>query len=90
MISLIKTFPVKKNNVINSRIIVPSLITFKYRLYSLSDIVLFGETIDLLKYFNDESFEIGLKNFNLSETNLLKNYTPVVAEIFLCSRLLKI
>ncbi len=89
LISLIKTFPVKKNSLINSRIIVPSLITFKYRLYSLSDIVLFGETGDLLKYFKNESFKDGLKMFGLDETNLVKNFTPVVAEIFLCSRLIK-
>ncbi len=88
LISLIKTFPAKKNSLINSRIVVPSLITFRYRLYSLSDIVLFGETTDLLKYFKNESFKDGLKKFGLDETNLIKNFTPVVAEIFLCSRLI--
>lgn len=86
LISLTKTFPLKDNNFINSRIIVPSLNTFKFRLYSLSDIVMFGETNDLLKYFNIISFKEGLKKFNLDEKNLLKNSTPVVAEIFLCSR----
>jgi len=86
LLSLIKTFPAKKNNFINSRIIVPSLITFKYRIYSLSDIVMFGETEDLIKYFDKETFAEGLKKFNLNENNLLKNETPIVAEIFLCSR----
>ena len=89
LISLIKTFPAKKNDLINSRIIVPSLITFRYRLYSLSDIVLFGETTDLLKYFKNESFRDGLKILGLGEKNLIKNFTPVVAEIFLCSRLIQ-
>ncbi len=89
LISLIKTFPVKKNELINSRIIAPSLITFRYRLYSLSDIVLFGETTDLLEYFKNESFKDGLKMFGLNEKNLIKNFTPVVAEIFLCSRLIQ-
>jgi len=87
LLSLIRTFPAKKNNFINSRIIVPSLITFKYRIYSLSDIVMFGETEDLIKYFDRETFAEGLKKFNLNENNLLKNETPIVAEIFLCSRL---
>ena len=86
LISLIQTFPVQKNDLIKSRIIVPSLITFKFRIFSLSDIVMFGETEDLLKYFDMESFNEGLKKFGLSENNLLKNETPVVAEIFLCSR----
>jgi hypothetical protein len=86
LLSLIRTFPTKKNNYIKSRIIVPSLITFKYRIYSLSDIVMFGETEDLIKYFDKETFAEGLKKFNLNENNLLKNETPIIAEIFLCSR----
>ena len=45
LLSLLKTFPVKNNNFIKSRIIVPSLITFKFRIYSLSDIVMFGEML---------------------------------------------
>jgi len=86
LVSLIKTFPTKKNDYIKSRIIVPSLITFKYRIFSLSDIVMFGETEDLIKYFDKETFLEGLKRFDLNENNLLKNETPVIAEIFLCSR----
>tara|TARA_Y100000389_G_scaffold5644_1_gene5385 strand:- start:740 stop:1918 length:1179 start_codon:yes stop_codon:yes gene_type:complete len=86
LVSLIRTFPVKKNNFIKSRIIVPSLITFKYRIYSLSDIVMFGETEDLIKYFDKETFLEGLEKFGLDEKNLLKNETPIIAEIFLCSR----
>ena len=85
-ISLIKTFPVKTNSLIKSRIVVPSLITFKFRIFSLSDIVMFGETNDLLQYFDLELFKDGLKKFDLNEKKLLKNETPVVAEIFLCAR----
>ena len=62
------------------------MITFKYRIYSLSDIVMFGETDDLIKYFDIETFLNGLEKFGLNENDLLKNETPVVAEIFLCSR----
>tara|TARA_B100000900_G_scaffold291961_1_gene250861 strand:- start:543 stop:1721 length:1179 start_codon:yes stop_codon:yes gene_type:complete len=90
LISLIQTFPVKKNNLLNSRIIVPSLNTFKFRLYSLSDIVMFGETEDLIKYFDKGTFKEGLQKFNLNEKNILMNETPVVAEIFLCSRFINI
>ena len=86
IIALLKTFPVKENNFTKSRIIVPSLITFKYRLYSLSDIIMFGETQDLVKYFHKETFEDGLKKLNLNENNLFINETPVIAEIFLCSK----
>ena len=86
LISLLSTFPVKENNFIKSRIVVPSLITFKYRLYSLSDITMFGETSDLIKYFKNEKFEQGIKKFNFNNENLLIEQTPVIAEIFLCSR----
>jgi len=86
LISLIKSFPVKQNKLTKSRIIVPSLVTFKFRLYSLSDIVMFGETEDLLKYFNVETYKEGLEKFNLNEQNVIKEGTPIVAEIFLCSR----
>jgi hypothetical protein len=47
---------------------------------------MFGETNDLLQYFNLEFFSDGLKKFDLNEKKLLKNETPVVAEIFLCAR----
>jgi len=86
LISLIKTFPAKENGLIKSRIIVPSLVTLKFRLYSLSDIVMFGETEDLLVYFNIESYKEGLRKFNLTEENCIREGTPVVAEIFLCLR----
>ena len=89
LISLLKTFPVKKNNLIRSRIIVPSLITFKYRLYSLSDVTMFGETNDLINYFENETFDEGINKFNLKNENLLINETPIIAEIFLCSRFIQ-
>ena len=86
LISLSQTFPVKKNELINSRIIVPSLVTFKYRIFSLSDIVMFGETNDLLVYFDKQFYEESLSIMGIKKENILKNNTPVVAEIFLCSR----
>jgi len=88
LIALFKTFPVKENNIIKSRIIVPSLVTFKFRIYSLSDIVMIGNTDDLLEYFDLCSFKESIKKMQISKNNLLKNETPVVAEIFLCARLL--
>ena len=90
LLSLLKTFPLKEeNNLINSRIIVPSLTTFKYRLYGLTDIVMFGHINDLLIYFDKKNFIESLSDFKINKNNLLINETPVVAEIFLCSRYLK-
>jgi len=88
IISLVKTFPIKTNSTIESRIIVPSLVTYKYRIYSLSDIVMAGKTVDLLEYFDPMFFEESLKKIEVSKNYLFKNKTPVVAEIFLCARML--
>ena len=89
LLSLLKTFPVKNNGLIKSRIIVPSLVTYKFRIFSLSDIVMFGDTNDLLIYFKNEKYEEGLREFGLNEKNILINDTPLIPEIFLCSRYLK-
>lgn len=87
LISLIKHFKIRKENkLINSRIIVPSINTYKYRLYSLTDIVMFGEITDLILYFDKEPYEKGLQKFNIKKNSILMNETPVVAEIFLCAR----
>ena len=88
IISLMRTFPVKTNSVIKSRIIVPSLVTYKYRIYSLSDIVMAGYTDDLLEYFDPIFYEESLKKLEVSGSYLFKNKTPVVAEIFLFARML--
>ncbi|WP_440672823.1 WavE lipopolysaccharide synthesis family protein [Candidatus Pelagibacter sp. HIMB1715] len=89
LLSLIKTFPVKKNKLISSRIIVPSLVTYKFRIFSLSDIVLFGNTDDLLIYFKDDNYIDGLKKFGLNKKNVLINGTPLIPEVFLCARYLQ-
>lgn len=86
LISLIKTFPAKKNKLNRSRIIVPSLNTMKYKIYGLTDIVMIGKTEDLIEYFDTELFKDGLKKFDLDENNFLKDGTPIIAESFLCAR----
>ena len=50
---------------------------------------MFGDTNDLLIYFKDEKYKQGLKEFGLNEKNILINDTPLIPEIFLCSRYLK-
>lgn len=90
LISLIKSFPINDKELArNSRIIVPSINTYKYRLYSLTDIVMFGEINDLINYFDKEAFHLSIKKFGLNKNSILINHTPVVAEIFLCARYLE-
>ena len=86
LLSLIKLFPVKKNNLIKSRLIVPPMGTFKFFLYHLTDLTMFGETDDLINYWDKETYDIGLKKMGLDEKNWFINNTPMCPETFLCSR----
>ena len=70
LISLIKTFPVKENKLIKSRILVPPMGTFKFFLYHLTDLMMFGETQDLINYWDKESYDVGLKKMGLNEKKL--------------------
>ena len=86
LISLIKTFPVKENKLIKSRILVPPMGTFKFFLYHLTDLMMFGETEDLINYWDEESYDVGLEKMGLNEKNYFINDTPLCPETFLCSR----
>ena len=86
LISLIKTFPVKQNKLIKSRILVPPMGTFKFFLYHLTDLMMFGETQDLINYWDKESYDVGLKKMGLNEKKFFINDTPLCPETFLCSR----
>ena len=93
ILSIIDLFPLDSNiSKVKSRIILPSLGTFKYRLFGISDIVMIGETEDLIIYFDSETYDQSIKKyFNNKDIKFLKNipyanYTPIVAEVFLCSR----
>ena len=90
LISLIENFPVKDNKKeIKGRIISTSLNTLKYRLYSLSDFILFGYTADLLIYFDNLNYQESLKEYNFGQAPSFIEGTPVEAEILLCARYIK-
>ncbi|MBR77855.1 MAG: hypothetical protein CMD36_08115 [Flavobacteriales bacterium] len=87
--NLQKIFPIDENyKNLNERIISCSIDTRKFRVYGLSDILLFSNTDNLLKYFNNEMYEISLKK-NFGNYPCLINETAVINEIFLCARFLK-
>lgn len=50
--ALLKQFPVRVNLNQKQRIISTSLYTFKYRLYSISDMFLFGDISDMVRYLS--------------------------------------
>jgi len=90
-INLLSTFRTK-NNIGNQkfRIISLNLITAKYRLYSIGDILLFGHIDDISKYWDIDYYDKEIKKFNNIENGMIKN-TPITGEVFLCTNyLLKI
>jgi len=89
LMSLIKNFPLKeRHKLIKSRIIITSLGTLKYRLFSASDFYLFGHIDDLIMYFDKESYLDGIQKYNFGDLPCFKNDTPIISEIFLCVRYL--
>jgi len=87
--NLLRIFPIdEKYKNLSSRIISCSIDTRKFRVYGLSDILLFGEIENMLKYFYKEPFELSL-NKNFGNYPCIIKDTAVINEIFLCARYLK-
>lgn len=89
MKNLLKIFPLDvKFNFLKNRIISCSIDTRKYRVYGLSDILMFSLTDNLINYFKNEDFEQSLDRLNMGKHPVLINETIVINEIFLCARYL--
>jgi hypothetical protein len=89
MINLLKIFPINKNYFfLKNRVISCSIDSRKYRVYGLSDILLFSSTENLISYFSTECFEETLERLNLGKHPVLINDTIIINEIFLCARFL--
>jgi len=87
--NLQRLFPIEKSfKNLNKRIISCSVDTRKFRVYGLSDILLFGDTNNLLNYFKNEMYEESLKKDFGNYPCIIKE-TAVINEIFLCARFLK-
>ena len=87
--NLINLFPINQNyDFLKSRIISCSIDTRKFRVYGFSDIMLFGITENIEKYFSNESFETGIEKYKFGKFPSIINDTAVVHEIFLCARFL--
>ena len=46
-----------------SRLLVTSFGTLKFRLYSITDVMMFGKANDMLSYWGVDKYEIGIKEF---------------------------
>jgi hypothetical protein len=89
LLSLIKTFALK-NNVKNQkqRIVFSSLITPKFRVYGATDILVFGTSSDINKYFSKEFFYESLKKYKLGKFPKTFKGTLLTGEIMLCAKYL--
>ena len=85
--NLLKTFPVKKQFIKNVkyRILASSNYTCKYKLYGITDILLFSTTEQLLKYFSKEYFDTGIKVLGIKDKSFIKNKNLTTAECYLCA-----
>jgi hypothetical protein len=79
LLSILKSFPLKQPSIHQvGRIVAISLNTYKYRLYSVSDMFLFGYTSDLDKFWNpplDEREKVPLDWLKITE-NAEKSLFP--------------
>ena len=88
LLNIFNLYPIKNNSFFKDRIIATDLITCKFRIYGLTDLILFSKTDILLLYFNKNKFDDDLKSFFNGRHPLIINDTPVISEIFLCARYL--
>ena len=90
--ALIKAFPLKESLIQHERLIVSSFKTCKYRLYSLSDMMMFGDTRDLISYWNADYYEKGIKpyiNQQKKQNPPIIHDTPIITEIYLTIKYLE-
>lgn len=91
LINLQKNFSIKKKNIkfLKQRIVVSSLLTHKFRLFGLSDLFLFGQINDLIKYFDKKYYLDFLKEMKIKKLPLIIKSTLIDGETFFCYRFLK-
>lgn len=89
--TLISKFHLPEQKVVQqSRIITCSMNTFKYRMYGISDMFLFGTFSDIKNYFNVNLDSREIINFNLKEKINLRDYANLnFCEIYLATNYLK-
>ena len=89
--SLSNIFPLNNANKQESRLIVTSFGTLKYRLYSITDFMMFGKAGDMLNYWGVDKYEKGIRKFIDDSTQNgvpIKGGVPIMGEIYLCVKYL--
>ncbi len=90
--NLIDSYPVIDDSIQNKRIISSSFATSKYRVYGLTDMMMFAEINDFKRYWNAENYSTGIQKFRSSDDEPIPpiiSQTLVGAEVYLMSSYLK-
>lgn len=90
-INLLNYFPVVEGYKQQKRLIVPSMYTFKYRLYSTTDMNIFGTATDMINFFSAklDSRKINDKDYFATLTQVLEISKWRVGEMYLNTEFLQ-
>jgi len=91
-LNLIELFPINDDSIQNQRIISSSFATAKYRVYGLTDMIMFGDINDLKNYWDVENYSKGIVKFIVDDSQYIPPIiagTLVGAEVYLMSSYLK-
>tara|TARA_B000000475_G_C15983981_1_gene442209 strand:+ start:446 stop:1573 length:1128 start_codon:yes stop_codon:yes gene_type:complete len=91
-INLMNAFPLKNNSTQKKRIISSSFATAKYRVYGLTDMMMFAEISDLKRYWNVENYSSGIYKYSQNNEDYIPpivSGTLIGAEVYLMSSYLE-
>ena len=91
-LNLMHSFPLKEKSIQNERIISSSFATAKYRVYGLTDMMMFAEINDLKRYWNVENYSNGIYKYTEDDKQDMPpiiSGTLVGAEVYLMTSYLK-
>lgn len=87
-LNLIELYPLKNIQVQKQRLIIPSINTFLYRLYGITDMLMFGDVDDMILYWGADLDDRVIPVDNNIPT--VKSFADLrVSEVYLCTEFLK-
>jgi hypothetical protein len=87
-LNLMETYPLKNTSVQKQRLIVPNINTFLYRMYGITDMLMFGDIQDMILYWSAEHDNRIIPDEK--DVHTVKEFANLrVSEIYLCTEFLK-